>query len=88
MLTSLGKKIYYDCYTQHAQSFSFGGGLGGVGLLGILLFSMCSHRVPSVFPLKLPMGSQPVSQVLNLFLNMFPIARQFVPYALPNIVPF
>jgi hypothetical protein len=26
------------------------------------------------------------SQVLNVFLSVFPIASDFVPYALPNIV--
>jgi hypothetical protein len=38
--------------------------------------------VPNVFSSI----SQHVFKVLNIFLNMFPIAPHFVPYALPNIV--
>jgi hypothetical protein len=52
----------------------------GVGFFGFLLFAPSSH----CFPIKFPMGSQ----VLNVFLSVLPIASDFVPYALPNIVLF
>jgi hypothetical protein len=49
-----------------------------VGFLGFFWFPVCSHQVCKC--------SQHVSQVLNVFPNVFPIAPHFVPYALPNIV--
>ncbi len=38
-------------------------------------FSWCSHQVSNIFP-----------QIPNVFPNMFSIAPQFVPYALPNVL--
>jgi len=51
---------------------------GGQGVKH-LLFSMCSHQVLIVFPSR-------TQWVPNIFLNIFPIAPPFVPYALPIVV--
>ncbi len=55
--------------------------LGRMGGRGVkpLLFSMCSHQVLIVFPSR-------KQWVPNIFLNIFPIAPPFVPYALPIVV--
>jgi hypothetical protein len=62
--------------------------LGGLSFFSIveggkvgyfLLVSMYSHQVP----IKFLMCSQHVPQILNVFINMFPMALHFIAYPLP-----
>jgi hypothetical protein len=60
-----------------AHNFIFLSGEGG-GCWDYLLFLMCSHEIPTMFPSSF----QHVSQVPNVFLNMFLITPHFISHIL------
>jgi len=56
--------------------FSFGGQSGGVGFL---LFSLCSHQVPNVFPKMFPIVLHPISFALNSTCNYISSPKEEIP---------